>query len=110
MIAVKYFLLLLVIGVVVTLSVLNLDNVSINYYNLQFEVQSIEIPLIVLVIISASTGFLIAWMLGLLGAIKSKAKLKKQEKDIQKGNSEIADLKVKSAIPKALIEQQNEYS
>jgi len=102
MLAVKYLILLIVIGVVTLFSTINMDPVKVNYYNLAFEIEHLEIPLILVSVLSAALGFIIAWFFEIAGIIKSKFKLSKQGREIKKTSHELNDLKVQTAVPKSL--------
>ena len=106
MLAVKYLILLIIIGVVMVFSTINMESVKVNYYNLAFEIESIDIPLILIAVLSAALGFIIAWFFEIAGIIKAKFRLSKQGREINKTSHELKDLKVQSAVPKSL-QQEN---
>ncbi len=102
MLAVKYLFLLISLTIVITLSVINMEDVPLHYYTLSFEQETVMVPLVVVVVLSASLGFLISWLLGTISALRGKIEGYKQKKEIKEKGSELEEFKIESAIPKSL--------
>ena len=91
--AAKIIIFILLLMVVVTLAVQNMSLVSITYYDFQFHKQALEVPLLIVILGSLLTGFILAWLLGALKQMRLRSRLRKSDKAVQSLTSQIEKLK-----------------
>lgn len=97
--ALKFILFILLLIVVASFSVQNMGSVQVNYYNLKFQLQSLELPLMVVIMIPLILGFLIAWCLVLLERFKLKSTIRRQTKSILSMEEELERIRNTPQIP-----------
>lgn len=91
--AVKIVVFLIFLTVVVTFIVKNMAPVDLYYYNYKFQLQSVRVPLLVVILTSFVLGYLIAWMFGFVSRMQLKSQTRKQTRTIQDMNTEMQKLK-----------------
>lgn len=79
-------------------SVQNLETITLKYYNFRFEIKTLSIPLIVLLLGSVFSGFFLAFLFGIGGNIKSKNIIRKKNQTIKNLDKKIAKLTLSSNI------------
>lgn len=77
----------------VSLAAQNIESVPVSYYDLHLSVNTIRLPLLVVIVVSLFTGFSLAWAGGFFKTVKLKSKIKKQNKIIDKMNAEFEKYK-----------------
>ena len=80
---------------IVSLAVKNATVVPIYYYDYQFQIQTVELPLLTVVLTSLLMGFMAAWAGGTFKQVKLRSQLKKHEKTIRQMSKELEKHKSK---------------
>ena len=96
--AIKFILLILLLIVIASFAVQNMASVGISYYDFEFQLQTIELPLMVVMLIPLLLGFLIAWVMGLSELFKLKSTIRRQNKSISSMEEELESLKNTSQL------------
>ncbi len=91
-----YFLAAILIG---SFAVHNMTSVEVNYYDLQLNLRTLELPLVTLVMIPLGIGLLCAWLMWLSSWIKMQLIIKKQSKTISSMEQELEKLKNTPQLP-----------
>lgn len=97
--AVKIVVFLFFLILVVTFVVKNMSSVDLYYYNYMFQLLSVRVPLLFVILTAFALGYLLAWTLGFASRVRLRKSVRKQTKTIQDMNEEIQNLK----SPKDLI-------
>jgi len=97
--AIKFILFILLLIVIASFAVQNMVAVGISYYDFEFQLQTIELPLMVVMLIPLLLGFLIAWVLGLSELFKLKSTIRRQNKSISSMEEELESLKNTPQLP-----------
>ena len=97
--AIKFILLILLLIVIASFAVQNMASVGISYYDFEFQLQIIELPLMVVMLIPLLLGFLITWVMGLSELFKLKSTIRRQNKSISSMEEELESLKNTSQLP-----------
>ena len=97
--AIKFILSILLLMVIASIAVQNMGSVEISYYDFKFQLHSLELPLMVVVVTPLILGFLIARVLGLLERLKMKTQLRQQNKQISSMEEELDSLKNTPQLP-----------
>ena len=97
--AIKFVLLILLLIVIASFSVKNMGSVEFNYYDLQLQLHSIELPLMVVLVIPLVLGLLIAWFMDLFDRFKLKSIIRQQNRSISSMEEELKNLKNTPQIP-----------
>lgn len=79
----KFIISICLLIVIVLFAVENLGSVRINYYDYQFNVHSVQLPLLAVILASLFVGFFSAWAVGFYKQAKLKSELRKQNKTIR---------------------------
>lgn len=95
--AVKSIIAICLLIVIVSLAVKNMNAVELGYYNYKLQSQSVQYPLLIVIIASLTVGFVFAWCIGFFKQIKLKSTIRKQGKTIDSLHEEIE--KIKSPAP-----------
>ena len=74
-------------------------SVGISYYDFEFQLQIIELPLMVVMLIPLILGFFIAWVMGMSYLFKLKSTIRKQNKSISSVEEELESLKNTPQLP-----------
>ena len=96
---IKFILFILLLIVIASFAVQNMASVGISYYDFEFQLQIIELPLIVVMVIPLILGFLIAWVMGMSDLFKLKSTIRKQNKSISSMEEELESLKNTPQLP-----------
>ena len=97
--AIKFILFILLLIVIASFAVQNMVAVGISYYDFEFQLQTIELPLMVVMLLPLLLGFLIAWVLGLSELFKLKSTIRRQNKSISSMEEELESLKNTPQLP-----------
>lgn len=97
--AIKFVLSILLLIVIASFAVKNMGSVELNYYDLQLQLNTIELPLMVVLVVPLVLGFLIAWFMGLLDRFKLKSTIRKQKRSISSMEEELENLKNTPQLP-----------
>ena len=97
--AIKFILSILLLIVIASFAVQNMASVGISYYDFEFQLQIIELPLMVVMLIPLLLGFLIAWVMGLSELFKLKSTIRRQTKSISSMEEELESFKNTSQLP-----------
>ncbi len=97
--AIKFILSIVLLIVIASFAVQNMGSVEINYYDLKFQLHSIELPLMVMVVIPLVLGFFIAWFMGLFDRFKLKSTIRRQNKSITSMEEELDRIKNTPQLP-----------
>ena len=85
--AVKIFLLILILLVVVVFAGKNMDTVELSYYDFSLNSHELKLPLLVVIICSGALGFIMAWVSGFIERLKLNSKIR----SLEKANQGLAD-------------------
>ena len=99
MTVIKFVLSILLLIVIASFAVQNMGSVEISYYDYEFQLHAVELPLMVVVVIPLLLGFLIAWFMGVFDRFKLKSTIRKQSKSISSMEEELERLKNTPQIP-----------
>ncbi len=91
----KFFIFLLFSIIIASVSVQNMHVVEVYYYDLLFELHSFHAPLLVVVFVSISSGFLLAWVFGVVSQIKLRSRIRRQNKSLEKMSGELENLQAR---------------
>jgi uncharacterized integral membrane protein len=91
--AIKFVLSILLLIVIASIAVKNMGSVEFNYYDLQLQLHTIELPLMVVLVIPLVLGFLIAWFMDLFDRFKLKSTIRQQNRSISSMEEELENLK-----------------
>ena len=97
--AIKFVLSILLLIVIASFAVKNMGSVELNYYDFSFQLHTIELPLMVVLVVPLALGFLIAWFMGLLDRFKLKSTIRKQKRSISSMEEELENLKNTPQLP-----------
>ena len=97
--AIKFVLSILLLIVIASFAVKNMGSVELNYYDLQLQLHTIELPLMVVLVIPLVLGFLIAWFMGVFDRFKLKSTIRQQKRSISSMEEELDNLKNTPQIP-----------
>ena len=97
--AIKFILFILLLIVIASFAVQNMAAVGISYYDFEFQLHTIELPLMVVMLIPLLLGFLIAWVMGLSDLFKLKSTIRRQNKSISSMEGELECLKNNPQLP-----------
>ena len=96
---IKFVLSILLLIVIASFAVKNMGSVELNFYDLELQIHSIELPLMVVLVIPLVLGFLIAWFMGLFDRLKLKSTIRQQNRSISSMEEELENLKNNPQIP-----------
>ena len=97
--AIKFVLSILLLIVIASFAVKNMGSVEFNYYDLQLQLHSIELPLMVVLVIPLVLGLLIAWFMDLFDRFKLKSIIRQQNRSISSMEEELENLKNTPQVP-----------
>ncbi len=97
--AIKFVLSILLLIVIASFAVQNMDSVEVSYYDLKLQLHTLEPPLIVVVVIPLVLGFLIAWFMGMFDRFKLKSTIRQQSRSISSMEEELERLKNTPEFP-----------
>ena len=97
--AIKFILSILLLIVIASFAVKNMGSVEFNYYDLQLQLHSIELPLMVVLVIPLVLGLLIGWCMYLFERFKLKSIIRQQNRSISSMQEELENLKNTPQIP-----------
>jgi uncharacterized integral membrane protein len=97
--AIKFILSILLLIVIASFAVKNMGPVEFNYYNLQLQLHSIELPLMVVLVIPLVLGLLIAWFMDFFDRFKLKSIIRQQNRSISSMEEELEVLKNSAQTP-----------
>jgi uncharacterized integral membrane protein len=97
--AIKFILSILLLIVIASFAVQNMDSVEINYYDLKLGLHTLELPLMVVLVIPLVLGFLIAWFIGIFDRFKLKSTIRQQNRSISSMEEELERLKNTPQLP-----------
>ena len=76
-----------------------MGSVEFNYYDLQLQLHSIELPLMVVLVIPLVLGLLIAWFMDFFDRFKLKSIIRQQNRSISSMEEELEVLKNTAQTP-----------
>ena len=97
--AIKFVLCILLLIVIASFAVKNMGSVELNFYDLELQIHSIELPLMVVLVLPLVLGFLIAWFMGLFDRLKLKSTIRQQNRSISSMEEELENLKNTPQMP-----------
>lgn len=97
--AIKFVLSILLLIVIASFAVKNMGSVELNYYDLSLQLNTMELPLMVVLLFSLVLGFLVAWFMGLLDRFKLKSTIRQQKRSISSMEEELENLKSTPQLP-----------
>ena len=97
--AIKFVLSILLLIIIASFAVKNMGSVEFNYYDLELQLHSIELPLMVVLVIPLVLGLLIAWFMDLFDRFKLKSIIRQQNRSISSMEEELENLKNTPQIP-----------
>jgi uncharacterized integral membrane protein len=89
---IKFVLSILLLIVIASFAVKNMGSVELNYYGLQLQLHTIELPLMMVILIPLVLGFLIAWFMDLFDRFKLKSTIRQQNRSISYMEEELKNL------------------
>ncbi|MEC7640888.1 MAG: LapA family protein [Nitrospinota bacterium] len=93
MTAFNFILSIFLLIFIVSLAVENTTLVPVHYYDYQIQIQTAELPLMMVVFASLFLGFVVAWGAGTFKQVKLRLQLKKHKKTIRQMSEELEKLK-----------------
>ena len=96
---IKFVLSIILLIIIASLAVKNMGSVEFNYYDLQLQLHSIELPLMMVLVIPLVLGFLIAWFIGFFDRFKLKSIIRQQNRSISSMEEELEVLKKSAQTP-----------
>ena len=96
---IKFVLSILLLIVIASFAVKNMGSVELNYYDLQLQLHSIELPLMVVLVIPLVLGLLITWFMDFFDRFKLKSIIRQQNRSISSMEEELENLKNTPQIP-----------
>jgi uncharacterized integral membrane protein len=90
---IKFVLSIILLIIIASLAVKNMGSVEFNYYDLQLQLHSIELPLMMVLVIPLVLGFLIAWFIGFFDRFKLKSIIRQQNRSISSMEEELENFK-----------------
>lgn len=87
--AVKIILFLLTLILFVSFVTKNMADVDLYYYNYMLQMQSVKVPLMIVILASFLAGFLVAWIPALFTRLRLSIRLRRQTKTIQDMNEQL---------------------
>jgi len=87
--AAKIIISILLLMIVVTFAVQNMSLIPITYYDFQFQKQTFKMPVLIVILGSMLTGFVLAWFIGTFKQMRLKSQLRKSERAVQSLTSRI---------------------
>lgn len=93
MVAVKFIIFILFLIVITLFATQNMGAVQVGYYDLSFQVQTTQLPVMLVVLLPFVAGFILAWLFNLVSKFKLKSTLRRQNKTIQNLEEELVRLK-----------------
>ncbi|GJL78119.1 MAG: hypothetical protein NPINA01_11080 [Nitrospinaceae bacterium] len=106
--AIKFVISILFLICLAAFAVLNRGSVPVFYYDLQFLKQSLEVPLVLVVLIPFAMGFVIAWSFMVVNRVKSNAMINKRNRTIASLNEELERFKAHPQIPASVSSQHRD--
>ena len=97
--AIKFVLSILLLIVIASFAVKNMGSVEFTYYDLQLQLHSIELPLMMVLVIPLVLGFLISWFMDLFDRFKLKSIIRQQNRSISSMEEELEVLKNSAQTP-----------
>ncbi len=97
--AIKFALSILLLIVIASFAVQNMDSAEISYYDLKLELHTVELPLMVVLVIPLVLGFLMAWFMGMSDRFKLKSTIRQQNRSISSMEEELERLKSTPQFP-----------
>lgn len=91
----KFFIFLLFSIIIASVSVQNMHVVDVYYYDLLFERHTFQAPLLAIVFVSISCGFLLAWVFGVVSQFKLRSKIRRQSKSLEKMSVQLDNLQAR---------------
>lgn len=91
----KFFIFLLFSIIIASVSVQNMHVVDVYYYDLLFERHVFHAPLLAVVFVSISCGFLLAWIFGVISQFKLKSRIRRQNKSLEKMSVQLDNLQAR---------------
>ena len=89
----KFVILIIFTLLVVVFAVKNMELVEVSFYDFSLNSHNIQMPLLVVIVISIGVGFTIAWIAGWISQIKYKAVLHRKDKTIEELQSQLNQFK-----------------
>ena len=99
--SIKFVLSILFLILIAAFSVVNRESVPVYYYDLQLAKQSLEVPMVFVVLIPFILGFILAWSFTIVNRVKSKAMISKRNRTITSLTEELDRLKTDPRIAEA---------
>ena len=93
--AAKIIISILLLMVVVTFAVMNMNLVQIQYYDFQFHKHILELPLLAVIFSSLLIGFILAWFAGSLKQIRLRSLLRKSDRAVRSLTEQIEKYKAR---------------
>ncbi|UCD10704.1 MAG: LapA family protein [Nitrospinaceae bacterium] len=90
--AIKVIVTILFLIVVSAFAVKNMGPVDLFYYDLSLHTQSVQLPLMIVILIPFGMGFVLAYLLGWIDRIKLKARIHRQGRRIHALEAEVEEL------------------
>lgn len=106
--SIKFIISILFLIFIAAFAVLNRDSVPVFYYDLHLVKQSVEVPLVLVVLVPFVMGFVLAWSVMVVNRVKSKAMINKRNRTIASLNEELDRLKTNSQISEPVGSQHRD--
>ena len=87
--SIKFVLAILFLILIAAFSVVNRESVPVFYYDLQLAKQSLEVPMVFVVLVPFILGFILAWSFTIVNRVKSRAMIGKRNRTIASLNAEL---------------------
>ena len=84
-----------------------MGSVEVSYYDVKLQLQKVELPLMLVLVIPLILGFLISWILCMFERFKLKSTIRQQNRSITSIEEELETLKNTPQLP-AHVETSND--
>ncbi len=95
---VKIIIFIILVIIFTIFAVKNMDFVEVSFYDFSLNSHDVQVPLLIVVLLSLGLGFLLAWVDGWIAKMKLKAIIRRNDRMIQSLNVELQKYK-KPVLP-----------
>lgn len=97
---VKIIVFIILVIIFTIFAVKNMDFVEVSFYDFSLNSHDVQVPLLIVVLISLGFGFLLAWVDGWIAKMKLKSTIRRNDRIIQSLNEELLKYR-KPALPES---------
>jgi len=90
---VKIIIFIILVIIFTIFAVKNMDFVEVSFYDFSLQSHDVEVPLLIVVLVSLGIGFFLAWLDGWIARMRLKAIIRRSDKTILALNEELKRFK-----------------